>query len=293
MIPLLVVVFGLICIVVGGALIGFYFYPRATSGSADPEPVHTTHTTPPPRTDVPSQTPPRQRPAHRPEQRPAVSQPNHGQPRTAPRRRGYENLPDPNRMASEPHPVPFPELEPVKTPMPVQMWQATADGTPRGAYQAALNGFLRVQLGADHPLQSVVDESFKRGLTRHLKGLKDAPDAHLLENWVESEGQALLDEFAMLLTRAVEAERNHGTDTQLSTAIERVFDEFDQVGNAQGWYRLQTIRPYRDAFDHRSHELLRDVESAAAKGQIVAIEQVGIEWSTGHLRKARVVRSKG
>ncbi len=194
----------------------------------------------------------------------------------------------PSRPAEIPEPGPEPRAkEPAPQPAPDPAWQAWLDqlrALPHGAVAGLLGEVLqhskRLALGFADPVQrqafaSEVGEGFQRRLTRFQQCARD--EASFEERWVEPDLITALDLLARFQSQAAaDARDGHAPAAQLASWLAgALYDQLSPACQAEGWFALERIEPFRTAFDPQRHKGIDGRAVAGARGLVVEVERVG------------------
>lgn len=191
--------------------------------------------------------------------------------------------PDPSPAPRQPEPKP----EPSPAPTPDPAWQAWLDKLrtlPHGAVAALLGEVLQhsrhlargfadpAQRGA---FQDELGEGFQRRLTRFQQHAH-SPET-FVERWVEPDLITALDLLARFQSQAAaEARDGHAPAAQLAAWLAgALYDQLGPACEAEGWFALERIEPFRTAFDPQRHKGIDGRAVAGARGLVVEVERVG------------------
>ncbi len=256
-----------------------------------------------PRPEPPSAEPPRPEPPG-PEppsaERPSPEPPRTEHPRAevpGPERPSPES-PDPRAEPAAPAPRPQAQLPP---PDPAwQRWLDQLRTLPHGAVAALLGEVLQhsahlarglADAAQSRAFRHEVGEGFKQRLVRFQQC---APDESTFEKrWVEPDLITALDLLARFQSQAAEDARDgHDPASQLAAWLHSaLYDKLGPACQAEGWFALERVEPFRTAFDPLVHKGVDGRQLPGARGMVVEVQKVGrLHPTEGYaLQKAAVV----
>lgn len=134
-------------------------------------------------------------------------------------------------------------------------------------------------LCADDEARRRLHHDFGAPMLTRLQRLVEAIEADRLAAWADSDLPELLNQLARHLSVAAQqAHEGHGDD--LAQRLQGwLYDDFGQLCQNQGWYRLDPVVPFETRFDPDRHHALggRDIDGAA--GLVVALKVVGRRYA--------------
>jgi len=110
-----------------------------------------------------------------------------------------------------------------------------------------------------------------------LRTCSEKGEEQLKQRWLGPDLVTTLDALARFYSEAVE-EGRHGRNTAKGLALELrgwLYDELSPACQAEGWFSIDPIDPYRTTFDPSVHHAITGRDSADAPGKIIAIKAIG------------------
>ncbi len=134
-------------------------------------------------------------------------------------------------------------------------------------------------LCADDEARRRLHQDFGAPMLTRLQRLVEAIEADRLAAWADSDLPELLNQLARHLSVAAQqAHEGHGDDL-VKRLRGWLYDDFGQLCQRQGWYRLDPVVPFETRFDPDRHHALGGRDIGGAAGLVVALKVVGRRYA--------------